>query len=135
MRLPEDETRRRFVAARVARLATAGPEGQPHLVPVTFAVTGDEIVFAVDHKPKSSTDLKRLRNIEANPRVSFLVDAYDDDWTHLWWARADGTARVTDDPEPVGWLVAKYRQYRERPPEGPVVRTGVATWQGWAFAS
>lgn len=105
----------------------------PHLVPVTFAVTGDEIVFAVDHKPKRSTDLKRLRNIAANPAVTFLVDAYDEDWTRLWWVRADGHAAIhSSSDDAVASLCEKYAQYRQRPPEGPVVRTRVHTWRHWS---
>ncbi|SFQ54831.1 PPOX class probable F420-dependent enzyme, Rv0121 family [Amycolatopsis arida] len=135
MRLHPREARRRFAAARVARLATVGPGGVPHLVPVTFAVLDDAIVFAVDHKPKSSVELRRLRNIAANPAVSFLVDHYDDDWTRLWWTRADGTATTVHDPErrraAVDALAARYPQYAARPPTGAVVRTDVTHWSGW----
>ncbi|QRP49921.1 TIGR03668 family PPOX class F420-dependent oxidoreductase [Amycolatopsis sp. FDAARGOS 1241] len=135
MRLSASEARARFAASRVARLATASASGVPHLVPVTFAVAGDEIVFAVDHKPKSTTSLRRLANIAENPSVTFLVDVYSDDWTQLWWARADGVARVLDASsraEPVSWLVAKYPQYTEHPPEHAVVSTVVRSWRGWA---
>lgn len=136
MRLSSEVARERFAAARVARLATADVRGVPHLVPVTFAAHGDEIVFAVDHKPKTTTDLRRLRNIAANPAVAFLVDRYDDDWARLWWVRADGFASVTTDAgegtEPVEWLCAKYPQYADHPPEGPVVRVTVTAWRGWA---
>lgn len=133
MRLDPREARELFAAARVARLATVSPEGRPHLVPVTFAVSGEEIVFAVDHKPKSTTALRRLANIAANPAVSFLADAYDEDWTRLWWARADGTATVRESaPDAVALLSAKYEQYARRPPEGPVVITRVTRWSGWS---
>lgn len=135
MRLDESTARRRFDAARVARLATADGEGRPHLVPVTFAVRDDTIVIAVDNKPKTTQRLKRLRNIQANPAVSLLVDHYDDDWTALWWVRVDGTAEVLDVPadraEPVRWLAEKYPQYRDDPPTGPVIRVQVTTWRGW----
>ncbi|MFB9685283.1 TIGR03668 family PPOX class F420-dependent oxidoreductase [Amycolatopsis plumensis] len=128
-----DEARSRFAQSRVARLATVSAAGVPHLVPVTFAVRGDRVVFAVDHKPKSSVALRRLRNIEENPAVCFLADGYDEDWSRLWWARADGTARVLPPgAEPVSWLVAKYEQYAERPPEHAVVLTDVHTWRGWS---
>ena len=135
MRLPAAEARDRFAAARVARLATASADGVPHLVPVTFAVHGDQVVFAVDHKPKSTTSLRRLANIAENPAVCFLTDGYDEDWSRLWWARADGVARVLSDGDragPVSWLVAKYEQYARRPPEHAVVSTLVHTWRGWA---
>ncbi|WP_206794955.1 TIGR03668 family PPOX class F420-dependent oxidoreductase [Amycolatopsis sp. MtRt-6] len=128
-----EEARDRFAAARVARLATVSAEGTPHLVPVTFAVRGDTVVFAVDHKPKSTTALRRLRNIAANPAVCFLADGYAEDWSRLWWARADGVARVEPPGgEPVSWLVAKYEQYVARPPEHAVVVTDVHRWSGWA---
>jgi len=131
MRLDPARARDRFAAARVARLATVSDDGQPHLVPVTFAVSGDEIVFAVDHKPKTTHALRRLTNIAGNPAVSFLADHYDEDWTRLWWVRADGLATI-EESGPVPALVAKYPQYAEHPPGGPVVRTRVSRWSGWS---
>src|SRR5580704_17975505 len=85
MRLDTGAARQRFAGARVARLATAGLDGQPHLVPFTFALDRhpgqeDRIYSAVDAKPKSTTDLRRLRNIRANPWVAVLADHYEDDW-------------------------------------------------------
>jgi PPOX class probable F420-dependent enzyme len=137
VKLSPEEARERFAAARVARLATASAAGVPHLVPVTFAVHGDRVVFAVDHKPKSTTSLRRLANIAQNPAVSFLADGYDEDWSKLWWVRADGEARVLPEAsraEPVSWLRAKYAQYAQRPPEHAVVATLVHTWRGWSGA-
>jgi PPOX class probable F420-dependent enzyme len=135
--LSQDEAQRRFTSAQVARLATASATSTPHLVPVTFAAHGDVIVFAIDHKPKISTNLKRLRNIEENPQVTLLVDHYDDDWTHLWWARADGVARVLHENDerraPIEWLRAKYPQYRKTTPAGPVVWIDVQAWRGWSY--
>jgi hypothetical protein len=62
-----------------------------------------------------------------------LVDHYDEDWTRLWWARADGTARVLQNaPERVDWLVTKYPQYGEIRPSGPVIQVTVERWSGWA---
>ena len=134
MKLPEPTCRTRFASARVARLATVGADGLPHLVPVTFAVAGDEVFIAIDHKPKASVNLRRLQNIAANPAVALLVDEYDDaDWTQLWWVRADGTAEVLEVPVPEV-LVAKYPQYTADPPQGPVIVVRVNRWSGWAFA-
>ncbi|HEY7151334.1 MAG TPA: TIGR03668 family PPOX class F420-dependent oxidoreductase [Solirubrobacterales bacterium] len=132
------EARALFEPARVARLATADAEGRPHLVPICFALDGDRIVTAVDHKPKRTTGLRRLRNIEANPRASALVDAYEDDWTRLWWARADGAARAVDPGSPehrraVELLGERYHQYREQPPEGPAIVLSVSHWSGWRY--
>lgn len=138
MTLDEAEARARLAAARVARLATVDEEGRPHLVPVTFDAAGDSIVIAVDQKPKRSTDLRRLRNIRANPRVTVLADHYEDDWTRLWWVRADGLAAVVEDDAgraaPVARLRAKYPQYRETTPSGPVIAITVTAVTGWSYA-
>ena len=141
MRIPTAAARARFLASPVARLATADESGVPHLVPVTFACVtdadhdNDMLVFAVDHKPKTTTRLRRLANIAANPAVSFLTDEYDDDWTRLWWVRADGQAAVlggTLRDQALVALTGKYRQYREQAPDGPVVGAWVRRWSGWA---
>ncbi|HEY3751814.1 MAG TPA: TIGR03668 family PPOX class F420-dependent oxidoreductase [Pseudonocardiaceae bacterium] len=125
-----DEARSRFAAARVARLATVG-DG-PHLVPVVFAVSDSTVVIAIDHKRKARREVRRLANIRANPAVSLLVDHYDDDWSTLWWVRADGDAVVVDSADDaVDLLVAKYPQYQEIRPAGPVILVRVHTWRGW----
>ena len=130
-----DWARARFEVARVARLATAGGDGRPHLVPIVFAVEGCVIHSAVDAKPKTSTALRRLANIAANPQVSLLVDYYDDDWTHLWWARADGHARVQPGGgAAIALLAHRYAQYRDAPPDGPFVAVTVERWSGWSAA-
>jgi PPOX class probable F420-dependent enzyme len=132
-----DDARRRFAAARVARLATADAHGVPHVVPVVFAVDGDTIVTAVDRKPKRTTALKRLANVRANPHVALLADHYDEDWDALWWARADGLGRVLEPGEPearhaVRLLADRYPQHRLAPPEGPVLAVAVSRWSGWS---
>jgi PPOX class probable F420-dependent enzyme len=129
--------RRRLSEARVARLATAGGDGKPHIVPIVFVLHGDALYFAVDAKPKQTRNLQRLKNIAANPAVSVLVDHYEDDWTRLWWVRADGTARMlTDDAlarRATDLLVAKYDPYRNARPEGPVVGVQIDNITGWSF--
>jgi PPOX class probable F420-dependent enzyme len=139
MNLDEGEARRRFTSARVARLATAGADGRPHLVPVTFALRDGTIGIAVDHKPKRSPALRRLANIAANPQVSLLADEYDEDWSRLWWVRADGAARVVDAGSErtaaLDALTARYEQYRAHRPDGPVILVAVDRWTGWAYSS
>ena len=138
LNLAADEARRRFAGAAVARLATVGGTGQPHLVPVTFAVDGDRIYTAVDAKPKTTANLRRLRNIAANPRVAVLADHYAANWDELWWARADGTATLLGQPadmaRPLQLLAARYPQYRASVPAGPVISIQVGRWSGWAAA-
>jgi PPOX class probable F420-dependent enzyme len=161
--------RDRFGAARVAQLGTVNSAGDPHLVPVTFAVvdaavidaavigaavigaavieaagpdapddppTGpqDLVVFAVDHKPKTTAALRRLENIQAHPRVAFLVDGYEEDWERLWWVRADATAGILEGTvrrRGIAALRAKYPQYQSVPPDGVVVGAAVSRWTGW----
>jgi PPOX class probable F420-dependent enzyme len=126
----------RFAAARVARLATVRPDGAPHLVPIVFAVVGDVIYSAVDAKPKRHTRLQRLANIAHEPRVSVLVDRYDDDWTALWWVRADGVAQeLPSSPAAVDALAAKYPQYRAAPPAGPFLEIHVRGWSAWSASA
>ena len=145
MRLEVADARRRLAGVRVARLATVSPAGRPHVVPFTFALGSrsrgagsgpeDHIYSAVDAKPKSSTDLRRLRNIRANPRVAVLADHYEDDWDRLWWVRADGQAAILDDPATMvpalALLAGRYPQYRQHPPAGPVISIRVDRWTGW----
>jgi PPOX class probable F420-dependent enzyme len=86
-------------------------------VPVVFDLTDDRVVIVVDHKPKRTTALRRLRNIRENPHVCLLADAYSSDWHALWWVRADGSAVVADDgpvhDDAVTRLQRRYPQYRE----------------------
>jgi PPOX class probable F420-dependent enzyme len=134
------EARERFAAARVARLATADAAGRPHLVPVVFVVSGDVIYSVVDAKPKRTTTLRRLHNVAENPAVALLADYYDEDWGALWWARAEGVARVLDPvadapaeraeaERAIELLRARYPQQRA---VGAVLAVDVERWSGWA---
>jgi PPOX class probable F420-dependent enzyme len=140
MRLDPAEARARFAESRVLRLATAGSDGRPHVVPCTFvADSSGRIAIGIDNKPKSSGNLRRLVNIAENPRVSLLADHYTEDWTHLWWARADGAATVerSGHEHAAHWdrLMSKYPQYGGQVLDGPVIVVTVGLWTGWAFAS
>jgi len=121
-------------SARVARLATVGADGRPHVVPICFALDRDALYTAVDEKPKSTRRLKRLANIEANPQVEVVIDHWDENWSQLWWVRLAGRARIAaHDERALELLQAKYPQYRERPPEGPFVVVSIESrreWQG-----
>jgi PPOX class probable F420-dependent enzyme len=130
------ELRRRFASSRVARLATVRPDGAPHLVPVVFALVGDLLYSAVDAKPKRTQQLQRLANVRREPRCSLLVDRYEDDWSRLWWVRADGHGVVMDDPSPghpgIAALVARHPHYRSAPPTGPLLVVTVEKFSGWS---
>jgi PPOX class probable F420-dependent enzyme len=129
------EARRRFAAARVARLATVDARGHPHLVPIVFALAGETIYSVVDAKPKRTTELRRLQNVRSNPLVSVLVDHYDDaDWSALWWVRADGVARVLDpaEPEARGAVKLLAERHPQQRPAGPVLAIDVERWSDWS---
>ena len=156
--MTQASARGRFGRARVARLATVSAAGEPHLVPVTFALielavvgpgsarptdgappaAAAMIAFAIDHKPKSTTALRRLDNIAANPRVAFLVDSYAEDWEQLWWVRADADAVILDGElrqRALTALAAKYVQYERNRPGGAVVGAAVTRWTGWQYGT
>jgi PPOX class probable F420-dependent enzyme len=90
---------------------------------------------AVDRKPKRSRKLRRIENARARPDVTILVDHYEDDWGRLWWIRLRGRARVLDDGEEreraLALLAAKYPQYRDEPPDGPVLAVDIAEVRKW----
>jgi len=126
----------RLTAARVARLATTDPDGRPHLVPIVFAVSGGTLYSAVDRKPKRSSTLRRIENARARPDVTVLIDHYDEDWSRLWWTRLRGRARVLDDgverERALVLLAEKYPQYRESPPDGPVLAVDLDEVRSWS---
>jgi PPOX class probable F420-dependent enzyme len=134
--LTPEEARARFEEIPVAHLATVGADGAPHLVPITFATSGETIYTAADAKPKGGSPLRRFRNVAANPRVSVLVDRYDPDWSRLWWARADGRARVVTDGDDLeralSALRARYPQYAKVALTGPAIVIAVERWGGWS---
>jgi PPOX class probable F420-dependent enzyme len=125
-----------LAAERVLCLATVRPDGSPHLVPICFALAGDTLFSAVDHKPKRSRLLQRLANITADPRVTLLADRYSEDWTKLWWVRADGQAHIAEPGDDehrraADLLRARYEQYRDAPAFGQVIVVEIEGFTGW----
>jgi PPOX class probable F420-dependent enzyme len=117
-------------------MATVTAAGSPHVVPVVFALVGDVAYTAVDGKPKTTTRLQRLVNVEATGRATLLVDAYAEDWSGLWWVRFDATAQVLkpDNSEATAALDAltsKYPQYVREPPPGPFIALHLLGWRSW----
>lgn len=142
--------RSRLEASPFGVLATHGRGERLDLVPCCFALLdmglgpdGDslvELVSAVDHKPKSTSRLARLANIERNANASLIVDHRDlEDWSKLWWVRVSGAARVVvggdEWSKAIEALVDKYANYQERAPEGPVIRLTIERWAGWGSSS
>jgi PPOX class probable F420-dependent enzyme len=130
------DMKRRLADEVVGILATVGPDGRPHVVPVCFAVDEATLYFAVDAKPKRTTNLQRLRNIAANPAVAVLIHHYEDDWSKLWWVRVDGSARIVNEKaetdRAIGLLTNRYPQYRDARRLGPVVAISIDRLSGWS---
>ncbi len=128
---------------RVAHLATVSADGMPHVAPVVYVYTGTHCYIALDDKPKrvAPLQLQRVRNIQANPRVSLLVDRYDEEWSKLAWVRVDGVARILQSgrrhAQAIERLRYKYPQYRRLKIENrPVIEITVeriVQWQAKSF--
>ncbi len=126
---------------KVAYLATTDVHAQPHLVPVVFVRMDEDIFICIDEKPKKHRFLKRLANIKANPKISLLVDNYDDNWQELRWVRVDGTAILLENTDEsrvvfesvISTLRDKYPQYQTMDlSRGPLIRitiNAIASWQ------
>jgi PPOX class probable F420-dependent enzyme len=133
------DARARFDQARVAVLASIGPRGAPHVVPVVYARDGSRIHLAIDTKPKRDGELARVANLRADPRCALLVHGYDEDWARLWWARADGRADIVDEgpswERTLALLQERYPQYRGGTEIiGPAIVMEVVRWSGWSAA-
>jgi len=136
----EDWVLPRLAEAPVGRLATSNRDGVVHLVPVCFALLADLAVSVVDHKPKRTERLTRLQDMRETGRAVLLVDHYSDDWSQLWWIRVTGAATVHDPTDAVDGparvaLAAKYHQYREVPPSGPVWSVSLDEVRAWSAAT
>ena len=129
-RLLEDE--------RSGVLGTIGHSGLPQLVPVCFALVGDDVAIAIDEKPKRGTTLARVRNIERDPRATLLVDHYEERWERLAWLRLEGAADVLERgdewPDALDALRRRYPRYREMALESlPLIRLRPARAVGWRW--
>src|SRR6478609_1066882 len=138
MRLAEDEARVRLAGHDHGVLCTVHAERGVDAVPVVYAVDGDGYVgVPVDRvKPKASSRLQRERNLEADPRATLLVDHWDrDDWSRLWWVRAELRFHDTPDLEAAlaARLAERYAQYRDQPFARVLVLRIVGVF-GWSAA-
>ncbi len=128
---------------RIAHLATADGRGAPHVVPVCFAVAGDNAYITIDEKPKRTggQPLKRLRNITENPSVALVADHYDDgDWSRLGWVMLRGRAEVLhggpEHAEAQRLLRARYTQMETMALEGlPVIAIRIQRVASWGALS
>ena len=125
-------------AHRVGHLATVDGQARPHNVPVCFAVSGGRLYIAIDEKPKRAApgDLRRVRNVRANPAVCLVVDDYDEDWSRLAWLQLRGEATLVEDPDEreaaIVALRERYPQYQAMDLETrPLLRITPTRVVGW----
>jgi len=116
MHLDRAEALARAAGADHGVLATINRTGVADLVPACFAIVEDWLAVPVDSvKPKRSTALGRIRNLERDPRATLLVEHWDaGDWSRLWWVRVgllrkEADAAISD--RLVAALRARYPQY------------------------
>ena len=122
---------------RVGRLGLLDEEGAPRVLPVTFAVAGGRIWSAIDEKPKRAGEPARVRFLRRDPRAALTVDRYSDEWERLAWVQVLGEVRIVDAAdaaEGLAALSAKYEQYRDRPPPGPVLALEPRRYLWWRAA-
>jgi PPOX class probable F420-dependent enzyme len=124
-------------SSRVARLALLDEEDLPRVLPVTFAVLDDAVWSAIDRKPKRVAEPARVRRLRRRPEAAVLVDRYDDDWSRLAWVELRGSVSIVpaSDAKPaLAALTAKYPQYADEPPPGPLLRVAVERTVCWSAA-
>jgi PPOX class probable F420-dependent enzyme len=133
-----------FVAdARVGRLATVDERGRPHAVPICFALVEGTLVSPLDEKAQTvdPRTLRRVRNIEANPHVTVIVDRYVEDWSQLCWVQIRGRASLlaagtTTHSTAVDALREKYHQYADHAlEERPAIQIEPGTVSSWGDLS
>jgi PPOX class probable F420-dependent enzyme len=129
----------RFIrAARLAHLATAGADGQPHVVPICFVFDGKDFYSPIDEKPKrtSPAKLKRVTNIQANAQTALVIDRYSENWKRLAYILIRGKAKIvhrgTAHAEAVHRLRRKYPQYRQMAIHTrPMIQIMPTKWSFW----
>ncbi|MGA9636265.1 MAG: pyridoxamine 5'-phosphate oxidase family protein [Solirubrobacterales bacterium] len=122
---------------RVGRLGFLGDEGEPRVLPVTFAIVDGRIWSAIDQKPKSTAEPARVRFLRRDPRAALTVDRYSDDWEELAWVQVLGSVRILDLAQAeagLGALTAKYGQYRKQEPPGPLLALEPERYLWWRAA-
>ena len=139
--MPLTATQKKFLDRhRIGHLATADSRGRPHVIPICYVCAGSRLYSVLDAKPKrvAATNLKRVLNIQENPRVAVVVDEYDEDWTRLAYVLLHGTANMLTGGEEharaLRLLREKYPQYRAMQLQrSPVICIAVERVISWAY--
>jgi PPOX class probable F420-dependent enzyme len=111
-----DEQARLFSTDNYGVVATLRPDGSPQLTTVWVDYDGDDVLFNI------TTDRKKMRNLEHDPRATVLVYDGNDRYT---WISVSGPVTLTTDgaEEHINKLSHKYRgrDYDYRPGERRVI--------------
>jgi PPOX class probable F420-dependent enzyme len=112
---------------RIGHLGLLDGDARPRVLPVTYALLDGELWSAIDDKRKRrpGESLARVRWLRARPASALTVDRYDDDWSRLAWVQVLGSTEVVDvagNERALDALAARYPAYRERRPQGPLLR-------------
>ena len=126
-------------SARTGHLATANAKGRPQVVPVCFVFDGLAIYSVLDAKPKTTPlrQLRRVKNILANPQVSLVVDHYEEDWDKLQYILVSGDAELLESGEKwalaIAMLREKYPQYQAMDlDQSPVIKITPVRYSPWS---
>lgn len=126
-------------SARTGHLATADAKGRPQVVPVCFVFDGQAIYSVLDAKPKTTPlrQLRRVKNILANPQVSLVVDHYEEDWDKLQYILVSGDAELLESGEKwalaIAMLREKYPQYQAMDlDQSPVIKITPVRYSPWS---
>ena len=126
-------------SARTGHLATANAKGRPQVVPVCFVFDGQAIYSVLDAKPKTTPlrQLRRVKNILANPQVSLVVDHYEEDWDKLQYILVSGDAELLESGGEwalaIAMLREKYPQYQAMDlDQSPVIKIIPVRYSPWS---
>lgn len=114
----------------LCRLATASKDARPHVVPVIYAMDGDDVVIAVDYKTK------KLRNLQENPKVAIVVDEYRPNRGLMVEGDCDLFERGKEYLRLLKVLFDRFEYYRNNPwgeGESPILRVRVTKAVSWGI--
>lgn len=124
-------------SAERAVMTTVDPDGYPHTVPVVFAIDDGEVVTPIDRKPKTGKKLRRVRNLERDPRATLLVDRWSEEWTELAWVMIRGRASLHAADRSfneIEKIITRYPEYRDTIQGSDVIRIVPERISWWSWS-
>lgn len=115
-------------AHEICRLATASKDAKPHVVPVIYAVDGEDVVIAIDYKTK------KLSNLRENPRAALIVDEFRPNRGLMVEGDCEILERGKEYLRLLQVLFDKFDYYRKNPwgeGESPILKVRPAKAVSW----